>query len=309
MSEQHQDNAGRYGSKSEFTLIELLVVIAIIAILASLLLPSLNTARERANRATCSTNQRQIGLGITIYAGDYDGFVPPCALDSVGHPAYSQRQISTWKDMRAGHGGMTPPSGTGYLSYFDGKHGGLTSLLPDYMESREVFVCPSGRNKSISGTMTPAKYTTDNKYWLPLATSTGYIGYAYAAGLKVAGDYTVPSVANQAAYRSGGGVYQPILERKLEERHPRPTNTTYAAMPQPSLYVMLKDISRSRSSTHFAHDSGSGCAGMNVMFNDGHVEWFRMNGFWWFRTAGIGLNQWAGDVYISPEGYVQGWRY
>ena len=66
-------NVNRY----RFTLIELLVVIAIIAILAAILLPALNSARERGRSASCINHLKQFGLAFVSYAEANDEFVPP----------------------------------------------------------------------------------------------------------------------------------------------------------------------------------------------------------------------------------------
>lgn len=64
-------------TKAGFTLIELLVVIAIIAILAAILFPVFARAKENGRIATCSSNLRQIGFGLSMYLDNYNGFIPP----------------------------------------------------------------------------------------------------------------------------------------------------------------------------------------------------------------------------------------
>jgi prepilin-type N-terminal cleavage/methylation domain-containing protein/prepilin-type processing-associated H-X9-DG protein len=59
-----------------FTLVELLVVIGIIAILASMLMPALSRAKQKANRIACVNNIRQVGFAATLYAGDHDEEYP-----------------------------------------------------------------------------------------------------------------------------------------------------------------------------------------------------------------------------------------
>lgn len=85
--------------KKNFTLIELLVTIAIIAILASLLLPTLNNARRRAHGISCLSQQKQIGIQMLSYADDYQDYPPP-PFNSVGGTP------RTWARFLADHAGV-----------------------------------------------------------------------------------------------------------------------------------------------------------------------------------------------------------
>ncbi len=120
---------GRQG----FTLIELLVVIAIIALLAAILFPVFARARENARKTSCSSNLKQIGLGLAQYTQDYDEILP---LSRIG--------------TAVGAGGATVIDAPWHAA-----------LYP-YVKSTQLFKCPSNANNTNlgrTGTLTiPVSY-------------------------------------------------------------------------------------------------------------------------------------------------------
>jgi prepilin-type N-terminal cleavage/methylation domain-containing protein/prepilin-type processing-associated H-X9-DG protein len=109
-------------SRSAFTLIELLVVIAIIGILAALLFPTLQSAREKANCAQCCSNLRQIYVGMTLYADENDEMFP--------------------------ESGATIPWDT--IDPTTGQHSWMQQIFPYVNNNKDVFHCPTDRRSAYS---------------------------------------------------------------------------------------------------------------------------------------------------------------
>jgi prepilin-type processing-associated H-X9-DG protein/prepilin-type N-terminal cleavage/methylation domain-containing protein len=82
---QPPSSKGPRAARAAFTLVELLVVIGIIAVLIAMLMPALRTARETANCSKCLANLRQLGVALSMYENDNNGYIPP-ACGSGGNP-------------------------------------------------------------------------------------------------------------------------------------------------------------------------------------------------------------------------------
>lgn len=272
-----EGGSGRSGRRRHeprgFTLMEVLVVIGIIALLISILLPSLNAAQRSAERVACAANLRTIGQAYATYTGESNGRYP--------HVNTTIGPNGPWGLPLVG----APP--------LPGKPDGIAIVVTQgYLPDQRVLYCPAGEDSSGNSTATTGndngagmnnlKFWAEAKrtgVWYPGPNpvngmhQTGYAIWAnwierfedendaranwFASGLKEKADRIVASdhmVRGAAEFEEWNG-HQLKSRRIVGTLHPTlpPPQVSYENDPSP--------------------DSTVNFAGGNVLYNDGHVVW------------------------------------
>ena len=174
--------------RAAFTLIELLVVIAIIALLVSILMPSLQQAKKLARRAVCMTNVHNHYLGLGLYATDWDGWMP--------EPVQGYDHYWGWWDnvlyRYYAPGGPTHQNrwvGLGVL--LDGEYSTASMAFQcpdqyyvDVVTGRRPILCDAADKCQLSGWVTYAKQNPDSNFQIP----SGYVCMSHHWG-EWAGHY------------------------------------------------------------------------------------------------------------------------
>jgi prepilin-type N-terminal cleavage/methylation domain-containing protein/prepilin-type processing-associated H-X9-DG protein len=254
-----QTRSARYGSG--FTLLELLVVVAIIGTLISMLMPALTHAREQARRTACRSNLRQIGIGAHIFHSDWNEFP---AIDGT----VDSHKTAKWNGVARG---------LGYL------------YQERYIENPLVMFCPNFRTEGSPFRQDRQAhwfYTTHRNHWNYdswMLSKRSYAGYAWCAGMRLAGHNATNAMHTYPRIMKGGTISPFRCANGMNAL--TVSLTGFGASPEltyPAAGVLAFDYITVRPAyglqiltAHAGNDPGG-----NVLHADGHVAWYAYPNDW-----------------------------
>jgi prepilin-type N-terminal cleavage/methylation domain-containing protein/prepilin-type processing-associated H-X9-DG protein len=274
--------------RDAFTLVELLVVIGIIAVLISVLLPTLNVAREQGNKVKCLSNLRQIGQAVLMYANDNKGGWVPERLRNFGSGATAWAGVTSTFGSDIGLGSNTPATSPPPNEITQGPMGasllvkrpaGRAQGARGYISTPDPFFCPSDSVRApyrkLGTTITPYGDERGLLMWGPssaAAIGSGLASQSYWHWYNPSVSY-YPSSGKLTDPLNGGNLAPALLAYRqsimndrinLKNAHQRMYWTDQGWM-----VLVPGDQAVLDANTYpFFHKKG-----WNVLYLDGHAKW------------------------------------
>jgi prepilin-type processing-associated H-X9-DG protein len=248
--------------------VELLVVIGIIALLISILLPSLNRAREQAKRTQCLSNLRSVGQMLNMYANQFKGRVPIGFSGGATKKTFQNNYFLSRKSSQPSPG-------------LPVRYVGLGLLYPANLITEgegTVFYCPSVNND------TDHAYDSVDNPWPP---SEGTCRAAYSC--RSSNPESTRPQGEQGVMWSTTGVFDPLTEQNgvtLAQK------TQMMRLSRMKSRAIVSDIISSPTRIRVAH-----VRGMNVLYADGSARWV---------DAGVIKRKDDGTALVDPSRPTQG---